>query len=168
MRSLRARIGRLALLPLLLGTAAEGVQVYHSGANDGVRTAPPALRLDGTPVALHLFIQDLGRSAPSTPAKLCRGGDGSEVCLWSVRIAATGGAQLVSFSAAPGVRFHLSGNTLRVTGGNPVAATTAPDRVGTLIVRAIDSGSISAAGEYVTSGFDAADVSASTLSTTSP
>ncbi len=75
-------------------------------------------------------------------------GNGNELCAWSLRVRATGGASLVAFDPGdPGsTLWGLRPDELRVNGGDPTNGQLTPEKVGTLTVNVESEGAIELVG----------------------
>ena len=165
---LRSRALSVLVCGVLLapGVARAGVTVFQDPSNSGNPAAPAAQIVIGAPaVSLNLWYQQTG-GAVSAPSTACLSGTGDEVCGWDVYVSGTGGMVLGAFTPDAGagsdVVGAVTGNVLRVNGGNPISGETGVHRIGSLLVSATAAGNLNVTGNlYVTAALGSAAVTPS-------
>jgi hypothetical protein len=138
---------------------AAATQVYHSPNDDG---QPPA----GTPSvptggvqSVYLYI-DGGPSA-SAANTACDTGSGNEVCGYTLTLTGSTGLSLAGFTPDAGadVLHDLTALEFRINGLDTTAPTPGPQRIGELMVNALEGGSLDlTSGEVI-----GADLASETL-----
>jgi hypothetical protein len=164
MRPWKALISALLLLaPAGMLHAAAVVTVFQDPTNAGTPGAPAAtVTVGGPSVSLNLFYQTGGTASAASTA--CLSGGGDEVCGWDVYVSTSSpSVVLQSFTPDAGagsdVIAAITGNVLRANGGNPISGELGVHRIGTLVVSAAGTGSVTVSGNlYVTASLAAANV----------
>jgi hypothetical protein len=140
----------LAALAALAGIAFPAVVraapplVYLDANDDGVPGPSEAIAPNQTQI-LHLYID--GGATPSAADTACVSGSGDELCAWQLTIEASGELELLSFTPAGDAVHSITSARLRSVGGDAIAGTLGPVKVGDLSVEAGASGELA-----VTSG----------------
>ena len=162
---LLAMLVALGFAPALSSSA--GVAVFQDPTNAGATgAAPVTITVGGPSVSLNLFYQ--GGSNASSGSTVCLSGSGDEVCGWDVYVSTTSSSVVLqSFTPDTGtgsdIVAAISGNVLRANGGNPITGELGVHRIGTLVVSATGTGSVTVSGNlYVTAALAAASVTTGT------
>jgi hypothetical protein len=135
----------------LVGSAHAAVTVFQNPSNNPTPAPPATVVAGGSPVTLHLFYQTGTNPSPGCPGvpptcNRCLSGTGDEVCGWDIHIGATDPSiTLQSFTpdTAPGsdIVWAISGNVLRMNGGDPIVGELGIHRLGSLVVSAAPAAS---------------------------
>lgn len=113
--------------------------VYHSANDDGV-PGPSALIAPNQTQILHLYID--GGAAPSAGDTACVAGSGDELCAWQLTFEASEELELLSFVPAGDAVHSITSARLRTVGGDAIAGTLGPAKLGDLSVEAGASGEL--------------------------
>ncbi len=132
-------LGRVLAVWLVCSPALAS-QVFHSPNDDGLPGAPQVPT--GGVQSVLLYID--GGGGASAPGSACNNGAGDEVCGFDLELTGLSGLTFSAFNADAGADLlvNFSAGSLRINGLDPVAPTTAPVRIGELLVNAIEGGQV--------------------------
>lgn len=122
----------VALVLLASHALAEVPVLYHSPADDGVRSASTPVE-PGTPAVTLFLYLDAGPASSSGGAP-CVDGEGDELCGWKIDLRVSGSATIAAFLPDPAqdVVANVTASGLRATGGDAVDGEIGPIRLGAL------------------------------------
>jgi hypothetical protein len=136
---------RLLGCMLALGSSpALAAQVFHSPNDDGL---PGSGQIPSGGVQSVLLYID-GGGAISIPGRACNDGTGDEICGFDLELTALAGLSFDSFTADSGadLMVNFSAGSIRINGIDAVGPGIGPQRIGELLVNAVDGGEVELTG----------------------